>query len=473
MGHIFISYSHKDMAYAKKLVLALEQEGFTPWVDERLDYGSQWPLELQEHLDTCEAFIVLMTPNSLASEWVQSELSRAKRKNKPIFPLLLAGDETWLSVESTQYMDVRGGVLPPEKFYQQLAGATPRRSGHLPVLETTPEPSAPEPSAPRAAGFSPSGVNQKQLLTLAASAGGVVLLLIVGLLGLPKLFSPPPTATFTTVPTLTVTLEPTQTITPTLSPTETPTLRPTLTATPFPAEIVDAQGVSMVFVPAGKFTMGSENGDLNEKPVHEVFLDSFYIDKFEVTNAHYRDCVLADGCQAPLQFTSYTRADYYDSSQFDDYPVVYVTWEMAKKYCEWRGARLPTEAEWEKAARGTDKRLYPWGAGIDASRANYKQNMGDTTAVGSYENGKSPYGAYDMTGNVWEWVADWFQENYYVTLGNNAVNPQGPKSGQEKVLRGGSFYYGDYVSRTSNRGWSGPTDLGAGFGIRCAASVQP
>jgi formylglycine-generating enzyme required for sulfatase activity len=99
--------------------------------------------------------------------------------------------------------------------------------------------------------------------------------------------------------------------------------------------------------------------------------------------------------------------------------------------------------------------------------------MGDTTAVGSYENGKSPFGAYDMSGNVWEWVEDWFQENYYVTLGNNAVNPQGPSSGQEKVLRGGSFYYGDYVSRSSNRGWSGPKDLGSGFGFRCSASVKP
>jgi formylglycine-generating enzyme required for sulfatase activity len=469
MGHIFISYSHKDIGYAQKLVKALDQAGFSPWVDERLDYGSQWPLELQEHLDTCEAFIVLMTPSSLVSEWVQSELSRAKRKNKPIFPLLLDGDETWLSVESTQYLDVRGGILPSEKFYQELAGITPRRSGHLPVLETDLEPSTPEPGAEKVAVPPVRAANQKQPLVIAAIVGGIVILLFAGIWGASRLFSPAPTATSRP----TETMEPTNTTEPTLQPSQTPMVVPSPTLTPFPTEIVDSKGVSMILVPAGKFTMGSENGDLNERPVHEVYLDTYYFDKYEVTNAHYRVCVLADGCQAPLHATSFTRPDYYDSAQFDNYPVVYVTWEMARKYCTWRGARLPTEAEWEKAARGTDKRIYPWGAGIDPSRANYKLTMGDTTAVGSYENGKSPYGAYDMSGNVWEWVEDWFQENYYVTLGNNAVNPQGPSSGQEKVLRGGSFYYGDYVARSSNRGWSDPKDLGSGFGFRCSASVKP
>jgi formylglycine-generating enzyme required for sulfatase activity len=99
--------------------------------------------------------------------------------------------------------------------------------------------------------------------------------------------------------------------------------------------------------------------------------------------------------------------------------------------------------------------------------------VGDTTAVGSYESGKSPYGAYDIAGNVWEWVSDWFQDNYYVTLGDNAINPQGPKNGQARVLRGGSFYYRDYFVRSSNRGWNSPADVGSGFGVRCAASVEP
>ncbi|MBN1452634.1 MAG: toll/interleukin-1 receptor domain-containing protein, partial [Anaerolineales bacterium] len=120
MSHIFISYSHKDTVYAHGLAKTLYDDGFEVWIDERLDYGSQWPLEIQKQLDSCSAFIVIMTPRAFASEWVQSELQRAKRKNKPIFPLLLEGDETWLSVESTQYFDVRGHVFPDSKFYFAL-----------------------------------------------------------------------------------------------------------------------------------------------------------------------------------------------------------------------------------------------------------------------------------------------------------------------------------------------------------------
>jgi len=272
---------------------------------------------------------------------------------------------------------------------------------------------------------------------------------------------------------MTITQEPTKTTEPTLAPSETPTTSPTQAPAPLAAEIVDQKGLSMVLVPEGIFTMGSENGDQNEKPVHQVDLDTFYIDKFEVTNAAYRACVLADACKPPLQNISYLRPDYYDSSQFDHYPVIFVSWEMARAYCQWRGGRLPTEAEWEKAARGTDKRVYPWGADINETRANYNGYVGDTTAVGSYESGKSFYGAYDMSGNVWEWVADWYQENYYVTVGENAVNPAGPESGHDRVLRGGSFFYRDFFARASNRGWSGPADVGSGFGFRCAASVKP
>jgi hypothetical protein len=120
MGHIFISYSHKDTTYAHGLADHLRKMGFDIWMDERLDYGSQWPLEIQTQLDACAAFILIMTPRSFASEWVQSELQRAKRKLKPIFPLLLEGDEPWLSVESTQYYDVRGAIFPDAKFYSAI-----------------------------------------------------------------------------------------------------------------------------------------------------------------------------------------------------------------------------------------------------------------------------------------------------------------------------------------------------------------
>jgi hypothetical protein len=120
MGHIFISYSHKDTTYAHGLADHLRNMGFDTWIDERLDYGSQWPHEIQRQLDSCDAFILIMTPRSFASDWVQSELQRAKRKLKPIFPLLLEDDEPWLSVESTQYYDVRGGTFPDERFYSAI-----------------------------------------------------------------------------------------------------------------------------------------------------------------------------------------------------------------------------------------------------------------------------------------------------------------------------------------------------------------
>ena len=196
----------------------------------------------------------------------------------------------------------------------------------------------------------------------------------------------------------------------------------------------DSPKVEMVFVPAGEFPMGSDVGDADERPVHSVYLDAYYIDRYEVTNARYRLCVQAEVCLPPANNASFTRASYYDNPDFDDFPVIYVSWEMAQTYCAWRGTQLPTEAQWEKAARGTDGRTFAWGEDIDCQWTNYlrqdDQNfvacIGDTSRVGSYENGRSPYGAYDMTGNVWEWVADWYGNIYYQN--SPASNPKQCKS---------------------------------------------
>lgn len=148
----------------------------------------------------------------------------------------------------------------------------------------------------------------------------------------------------------------------------------------------------------------------------------------------YERCVEANVCKPPRESRSYTRTAYYGNVEFDEYPVIYVDWNMAKTYCEWRGGRLPTEAEWEKAARGEDGRTYPWGEGIDCDKANYQSScIGDTTKVGSYLEGVSPYGVYDMAGNVWEWVTDWYDGNYYGA--SPSSNPQGPTFGQYRVLR--------------------------------------
>ena len=242
--------------------------------------------------------------------------------------------------------------------------------------------------------------------------------------------------------------------------------------TPDLPDYIDSYGVPMRLVPSGEFMMGSDNGDLDEKPVHPVYLNAFYIDKYEVTNALYKYCVDAGECKPPTATSSNSRPGYYDNPEFDNYPVINVEWNMAATYCKWRGLRLPTEAEWEKAACGTDGCTYPWGESIDKTYANYDQNLGDTTAVGSYENGNSIYGVYDMAGNVWEWTADWYQDNYYSTLGVKTVNPQGPQNGEVHVLRGGSWYSGANDVRSANR-WSDPSYTGNHVGFRCASDVNP
>ncbi len=244
-----------------------------------------------------------------------------------------------------------------------------------------------------------------------------------------------PTAALPIIVALTPTRPP---AVPTTAPT---TALPIANATAIPAFTVQRRGsdnAEMVLVPAGEFTMGSNSGDDDEKPPHLVYLDAFWIDKYEVTNAFYKKCVDAGKCQRPNPTGSSTRNAYYGNTQFDNYPVIYVAWADAKTYCEWAGKRLPTEAEWEKAARGTDGRTYPWGNDWDAKKLNSGEGgAGDTVAVGSYPAGASPYGVMDMAGNVWEWVADWYDASYYSK--SPVRNPTGPSSGQTRGVRGGAL----------------------------------
>jgi formylglycine-generating enzyme required for sulfatase activity len=229
----------------------------------------------------------------------------------------------------------------------------------------------------------------------------------------------------------------------------------------------------MVFVPAGNFLMGSVEGEGmdNERPQHTVFLDDFWIDQTEVTNAEYKMCVGAGSCTLPLKSVSTTRDSYYNSRLFEDYPVIYVVWDQADGYCQWAGKRLPTEAEWEKAARGTDGRIYPWGNQPPASNyLNYEKSTGDTTAVGSFPAGVSPYGALDMAGNVWEWVADWLGAGYYRSQ-NDWNNPIGPSSGETRVLRGGSVVNSSLnIVRSATRGAGKPNLAFDLIGFPCARS---
>ncbi|MEW5941246.1 MAG: SUMF1/EgtB/PvdO family nonheme iron enzyme, partial [Chloroflexota bacterium] len=256
--------------------------------------------------------------------------------------------------------------------------------------------------------------------------------------------------------------------TPTLAP---PAKPPSAVPSPTPAYIL-YKGWKMNLVPEGEFIMGLSASEaynecqkydsnckyewFSDQPPHPVYLSDFYIDIYEVTNGLYKACVDEDVCDPPIKTDSQTRSDYYGNPEYNEYPVINVNAEMAQTFCQWRGAQLPTEAQWEKAARGDDERIYPWGSGLDCDHANFGSDLGicsvgDTAKVGSYPLGVSPYGLFDMAGNVWEWVADWYDKDYYGA--SPFDNPLGPSSGNRRVARGGSFFHGPAGVQSSRRAY--------------------
>lgn len=246
----------------------------------------------------------------------------------------------------------------------------------------------------------------------------------------------------------------------------------------------------MVLIPAGDFQMGSNSGSSDERPVHTVYVDAFYMDKYEVTNAEYKKFVDANPQWQKGRIERRFHNGYYlhswNGNNYPagkgDHPVVYVSWYAAMAYSKWAGKRLPTEAEWEKAARGgLVGKVYPWGDTIDATRANYSRNVGSTAPVGSYP--PNVYGLYDMVGNVWEWCLDEYQTGFY----SNSPHQNPVAGGQPvnilldnytgvntlRVLRGGSWYnYARYV-RVASRFRNDPTYSNDGLGFRCARAVTP
>ena len=225
-------------------------------------------------------------------------------------------------------------------------------------------------------------------------------------------------------------------------------------------------GVEMVYVPAGEFVMGSADSDKNaeagEKPQFRVSLPGYWIDKFEVTVAQYRKFCQETGREMP---------DAPVWGWQGSHPVVNVAWDEAAAYAKWAGERLPMEMEWEKAARGTDGRIYPWGDEWEASRCANKTNSSDgPTPVGSYPSGASPYGVLDMAGNVWEWCADWYDADAYQRYAKGDLKP--PVSGGQKVLRSGSSAGGKPAFLRCARRLSCSRGLAvSGFGFRCVRGL--
>lgn len=238
----------------------------------------------------------------------------------------------------------------------------------------------------------------------------------------------------------------------------------------------------LCFIPAGTFTMGSDNDLPNEAPAHKVYLNAYYIGKTEVTNAEYYLFWLESGGtdseHTPMSYEAAFGTWPEIAKTKPNYPVIGVSWEAATAYAAWRGMRLPTEAEWEKAARGTTPRRWPWGHTFTQRikdvtlHANvWKQSGSHLKPVGTYPTGVSPYGAHDMAGNVWEWVADWYSENFYHHSPDR--NPKGPAVGSRRVVRGGSWLNPETFARCSTR-FGQHAAIGTSFiGFRLAKDATP
>jgi serine/threonine-protein kinase len=336
-----------------------------------------------------------------------------------------------------------------DRFQQAGAFAAALRHALLPerpAREPVPRPLLPErpvrEPVPRP--------QRRQMPTKWLVAGGAILalLLILGVTLGPRLFgagSAPPQAPAEESP-------------------QEPALEPGITWTR------PSDGMVMVHVPGGTFQMGSIEGDPDaepaESPQHSVTLDAFWIDQTEVTNAQFGQCVEAGVCEAP------TTCDWgmptYVHDKYADHPALCVDWHGAAAYCDWAGARLPTEAEWEYAARGSDSFVYPWGdSPPDSTLLNYAGNVGDTAKVGSYPDGASWCGALDMAGNVWEWVDDWHGK--YPSEAQ--TNPTGQPAGEARVYRGGSYADDHKCTRTACRYYSSPDNRMPAVGFRCAGEA--
>ncbi|HEC22097.1 MAG TPA: hypothetical protein ENI95_04165 [Chloroflexi bacterium] len=389
-----------------------------------------------------------------------------------------------------------------------------RRSGRE-WVEDDPFQHAHLPSAP---GREVSGEEQATRMTalewldenwgwvLVAFAGGLLIAAALFLIGSVLLSEPPAEAVIASTGTA-GTEEPTAEVTRapvdiSIPPTATPS------PTPVPAPQIEDGDHVMVLVPAGSFLMGSTEEDIGaayalceslltsevcreqgfeaESPAHEVTLRSYYIDLLEVTNAQYAaflnemenrieggvPWLEADDDEVRIHRTG---GQWQPLPDYADHPVTEVTWYGAQAYCQWRGARLPTEAEWEKAARWNPETgevtRYPWGnEPPDPSLANYGLIVGRTMPVGSYPDGASPLGLQDMAGNVFEWVGDWYADDYYAR--SEAVDPQGPAEGEQRVVRGGSW--GDYpfLIRATNRGMLRPEGALNFIGFRCVKDIE-
>jgi sulfatase modifying factor 1 len=513
MPDLFLSYNRDDSLAMGIIRDNLRKLGFNVWIDiEYLEPGTpQWKCAVEDAARKTDMMLVLCSPAAKQSKWVNIEITIAELARKTIIPIWVNGDDPLeaipTSLLSGQRVDMRG--RHPERGFSELVAWLARHFaldipdyqfetsiGEIPVVQVINVTGHVEGDVITIGrdvegDMNVAGGDIQQITSRKASPwawiGGIgAALVIIGIIGLIAVLrggsgTEPPaseepvktevmvavaeTSEVTAAPTPFPTDEPART-----PPTQTnqPTVEPTRSAFDLAERGVsnnrewepyfqEFDGVKMALVPAGCFMMGSESGKGDEQPLHHIcFNEPFWIDVYEVTNRQYGSA----------------SEDCLTWSSSDDQPRICTGWSDVVIHCESRGARLPTEAEWEYSARGPDGLVYPWRNEFIADNVVYDgNNPGGTASVGSKPGGVSWVGAYDLSGNVWEWVSDWYDSDYYDS--SPVDNPQGPDNGTYRVLRGGSWLNSNDNVNATGRYWFNPTDWSYAFGFRCARSYQP
>ncbi len=455
--HVFISYSKQDKDYVQQLVAHMESLGFTVWIDERIDPGKSWWSHIRVALRDCAAFIVVMTPASEESHWVDTEVIHALEFKKPIFPLLLAGNsnpilsDTWSRLARYQYYDVRGGSLPDNQFFESLQLSAPRKTSNNQDTDKTDIASDRNPD----------------------DKGGLLRL---------RMSSPTTESELGTLASFRLQpFDKSSVREPEISPErgeiaeqpETPFLEearidgpiePVTRNGDWTPVIRTINGIEMVLVPPGCFLMGSEDGRDNEKPVHKRCIERpFWIGRHPVTNAQYNEAVKARVCKA----SEYPHNKRFNSPQ---QPVVGVNWHDAMNFANWKQIRLPTETEWEYATRGPESWEWPWGNDFKISNMVAVGNSSNKPSIiGSRKEGKSWAGALDLCGNVWEWCLSIGQKNYKFSE-NNHIDAPTP----QRIVRGGSWFNLPTHARAASRSWGSASEWSYDLGFRlvCIAPIS-
>ena len=504
---VFLCHSYKDQPIARELYRRLKTEYWLDvwFLEANLLPSQNWNVEIQRAVQSSDVLVVLQSRNAIdegknpypSLTFVLKILRRKPKREIPMIVLRLDDHLLPMSRNKTHVID----CFPKRQrksAYQNLIDRLKFHASQLHIFLTD---ELIQPAADQFVQWSPSNwrnltfSNEADVLDDSSTGGsdhdssqkmergvfdrtnriGVILWTIIGLLTL--LF-------FWLVKSHLV-----------MDAREVTTILPLSAPTLGIGSVSNSpkDGMNMLYVPAGEFIMGG-NVYYDEKPIHTVNLDSIWIDQTEVTNAMFAAFLTEEGNRAESGVTwldsqdndtyIHLEEDSWKADQgYEDHPVVEVTWYGAHAYCRWAGRRLPTEAEWEKAARwkpssdengqGKGEALtYPWGNNNPSAHVlNFNDIIGDTTKVGSYPNGASAYGALDMAGNVWEWVADRYSRSYYASSPTD--NPMGPDTGFFRVLRGGAWNYRETYARSMHRNRGIPIISHDFIGFRCASDALP